>query len=112
MTSIQCLLTSNCSARPLSKSNFVTMPTVTAKVASVAISATNLIASSSARGMSITTTAPTAGIRTVRVSAHESNQFIEPIPLRLREDPQRQGEEPHRQDQDQGVKLQPASLDF
>src|ERR1700730_2284517 len=83
---------------------------VTAKVASVARSATNLIASSSARGMSMMTTAPTAGMRIVSVNAHESNQFIETSPLRLREDPERQGEEPHRDDQEQGVELQPPGL--
>ena len=60
--------------------------------------------------MSITTTAPTAGIRIVNVSAHESNQFIELISLRSREDPQREGEHAHREDQHQGVELQPAGL--
>src|SRR3954447_18807927 len=84
---------------------------VTAKVASVDRSATNLIASSSARGISITITAPTAGMRIVSVNAHESNQFIETSPLRLREDPERQGEEPHRDDQEQGVELQASGLD-
>ena len=57
------------------------------------------------------TTAPTAGRKTMRVSAHESNQFIEPIPLRLREDPQGQGEQPHRGDEHQCVELQAPGLD-
>src|ERR1700722_1495386 len=110
MTSIQCLLTLNWSRLlwPYLKRNM--MPTVTASVSSVASSATHLINCSSTLGMSITTTAPTAGIRTVSVSAHESNQFIEPIPLRLREDPQREGEQPHREDQDQGIELKPTGL--
>src|SRR5215475_11715204 len=68
------------------------------------------MACSSARGMRMTTTAVTAGIRIVSVSAHESNQFIELTSLRSREDPQRQGEHTHREDQDQGVELQPAGL--
>src|SRR3954466_4663900 len=111
MTSIQCLLTSNCSSEPLLYSKREAMAIVTPKVAAVARRATNLIASSSARGMSMMTTAPTAGMRIVSVNAHESNQFIETSPLRLREDPQRQGEQPHRDDQEQGVELQPTGLD-
>src|SRR5512142_2961915 len=82
----------------------------TARVATLPSSATHLMASSSARGMSITTNAATAGTRIVSVSAHESNQFIEVMSLRSREDPQRESEHAHREDQDQGVELQPAGL--
>src|SRR5262245_13492253 len=60
--------------------------------------------------MSITAIAVTPGIRIVSVSAHESNQFIELNSLRSREEPQREGEHAHREDQDQGVELQPAGL--
>src|SRR5467141_290908 len=110
MTSIQRLSTSKRSALPSSYLNRNPIATVAANVASVASRATCLMAFSSARGMRSSTTAPTAGIRTVRVIAHESNQFIGPISLRSRKHPQRQGEQPHRDDQHQRVELQSTGL--
>jgi len=81
MTSIQLLLTLNCSVLVLSKSNLATVAIVNPRVASVVRRAVCLIASSCSRGMSIVMIAPTAGMKTTRVNAQESNQFIEPIPL-------------------------------
>ena len=58
-------------------------------------------------------TAPTAGVKTTRVNAHESNQeCIESIPLRLGEDPQGDSEQSHRSDEHECVELQATGLDL
>ena len=61
------------------------MPMPTARVTRLVSSATTLISSSSAFGISSTIAMPTSGTKTAKVSAQSSNQFIAGFPSAIRE---------------------------
>ena len=114
ITSIHDSFAVNCSRPVWSKLKSARIPIPTARLASDAISAVTLAASSSAFGRSSTTAMPTSGMNTARVSAQSSNQSIAVRPLRLGDvdDVDGEREQRHPGEQDQRVTLHAARLDL
>src|SRR5712691_1929626 len=88
------------------------MPTPTPSVTSDVTSAVTLMACSCARGITSISPIPTSGMKTARVNAQSSNQFMCVLPFDSEDsgEEQREGEQPYRGEQEQGVALHAPGL--